>query len=132
MIGDENATNATTSSRSTSITQDELLVYLRNLTRAGYDSYFTVFSPDYRLYLLENQLRLIKKYIRSLIDEHVNMIDAFKNYKQNQLLLEWTIINHDARLAALEGKNATQNATEPVANTTTSETSNISGGGRRL
>ena len=28
--------------------------YLFNLTQVGYANYYTVYSPDYRLYLLEN------------------------------------------------------------------------------
>ena len=46
---------------------------MRDLTRVGYENYFTVYSQDYRLYLVENQLRLTKKYLRFVLDEMSTM-----------------------------------------------------------
>ena len=66
------------------LTQDQLMVYLTNLTRVGYSNYFTVFSPDYRMYLLENQLRLMKKYMRWMLNEQAAMAKSIESLWHNQ------------------------------------------------
>ena len=69
-----NLTNITTpGGQQFSLPQDVLMAYIRDLTRVGYENYFTVYSQDYRLYLAENQLRLTKKYLRFVLDEMSTM-----------------------------------------------------------
>ena len=76
--------------------------YLSNLTQVGYQNYYTVFSPDYRLYLLENQLNLVKNYLIYMLGETAQWLADREGMLQNQVLLEWTIIDYNQRLAALE------------------------------
>ena len=76
-----------------SLPQDVLVAYMRDLTRVGYENYYTVYSPDYRLYLLENQLRLVKKYLRYVLDEMNNMKRSLNDVANNEKLLAWGLIN---------------------------------------
>jgi hypothetical protein len=68
--------------------------YLSNLTQVGYQNYYTVFSPDYRLYLLENQLNLVKNYLIYMFGETAQWLADREGLLQNQILLEWTVIDY--------------------------------------
>lgn len=68
----------------------------------GYRDYFTVLSADYRLYLLENQLRLVKKYLSFILNAQYAMTEDIRGISKNQILMEWAAINHEERIAGIE------------------------------
>lgn len=112
------------------MTEADLLFYLQNLTRASYENYFTVYGADYRLYLLENQLRLAKKYLRFMLDQQMLKHEEMDVMRHNQKLIQWAIIDHNQRLDALEGGNATVpgNETIPAGNETRDANATIPAG----
>ena len=99
---------------------------MRDLTRVGYENYFTVYSQDYRLYLVENQLRLTKKYLRFVLDEMSTMQKSIYELSQNQKLLAWALINQAGNQTA---PNPSASSAGDQA-TITPEASIPSGGGR--
>jgi hypothetical protein len=75
---------------------------MNDITVQGFDEFSTVYSNDFRLYLLENELRLTKKYLRDIISYSNQLIDYETKMHHNQKLLEWGFIRHEERLAAVE------------------------------
>jgi hypothetical protein len=64
-----------------------------NQTEKAYESSGkSIYSADLRLFILENELNLVKKYLRELIGYEGQIVDYVSKMLNNQKLLEWAFI----------------------------------------
>lgn len=60
---------------------------MREKNRQDFDEFSSVYSNEFRVFTLENQLRLTKKYVRDLVGYSEQLIDYVSNLHHNQKLL---------------------------------------------
>jgi hypothetical protein len=108
---------------SSNLSSSDLTSMISNGTISGYNSYYTVYSAEYRLYLLENELRLVRRYMIDMLGMMSAVLNDLYQIYSNQILIQWSAIDFNQRISALEAASSSGNST--MGNGTTSGNSTL-------